>query len=358
DNLWVSSTSREGTHNLLAHYPVLFHPSPKKVAGIAFGTGQTFGTCLLYPIDKIDCVEIDPEIIKACKGRFTAENYGVLEDPRTRIIIDDGRFYLAGTREKYDIITAEPLQPYTRGTVNLYSHEFYNACKRALLPGGVVAQWLPIYNSGVGDTWSMIRTFAESFPHVLFFMNGNDGILLGSDTEMHLDISRSLPVRAEKDLDRIEEYSLYSLAGNFVCSREKLLEMSRKYPIITDDKPTLEFNAPISHWNENLTGSIEIRRQFLSLLEPVEPLLIGNVNLELARKYRESRKLVNEGSIMESMKNIDAAQQLYLAAYRANPNDVKAIKALFMLLRKYDRLQQLPPDLQFLLKPLQNPNSR
>lgn len=358
DNLWVSSTSREGTHTLLGHYPILFwnRPSesrlyPNKVAGIAFGTGQTFGTCLLYPIEKIDCVEIDPEIIRACKGRFNAENYGVLEDHRTRVIIDDGRFYLAGTREKYDIITAEPLQPYTRGTVNLYSREFYDACRRTLLPGGVVAQWLPIYNSGVRDTWSMIRTFAESFTHVLFFLNASDGILLGSDSEMHLDLSRPIPEGAQKDLERIEDLSVYALAGNYICSREKLLQASKNYPLITDDKPTLEFNAPISHWNEDVTGPIEMRRQFLHLMEPVEPLLTGNVNWDLARKFRESRKLMYEGSNLESMNDIDGAQQLYLAAYHANQQDLKAIKALFMLLRKNNRLNMLPPELQFLAKP-------
>jgi spermidine synthase len=358
DKLWVSSTSREGTHNLLAHYPVLFHPNPKKVAGIAFGTGQTFGTCLLYPIEKIDCVEIDPEIIKACRGRFTSENFGVLEDPRTKIIIDDGRFYLTGTREKYDIITAEPLQPYTRGTVNLYSREFYDACKRTLLPGGVVAQWLPIYNSGVGDTWSMIRTFAESFNHVLFFLNDKDGIMLGSDGEMHVDASRSLPERAQKDINRIEEDSIYSLAGNFICSREKLLSISKNYPIITDDKPSLEFNAPISHWNEDISGSIKMRQQFLTMIEPIEPLLTGNVNWDLARKFHESRKLIIEGSIMEGTNENESAYKLYMAAYRANPGDIKAIKAMFMLLRKFNRLNLLPPELQYLVKPQRIPSSQ
>jgi hypothetical protein len=86
-------------------------------------------------------------------------------------------------------------------------------------------------------------------------------------------------------------------------------------------------------------------------MEPVEPLLTGNVNWDLARKFRESRKLMYEGSNLESMNNIDGAQQLYLAAYHANHQDLKALKALFMLLRKNNRLHMLPPELQFLAKP-------
>ena len=353
DNLWVSSTSKEGTHALLAHYPVLFHPNPKRVAGIAFGTGQTFGTCLLYPIEKIDCVEIDPEIITACKGRFTEENFGVLEDPRTEIIIDDGRFFLAGTKEKYDIVTAEPLQPYTRGTVNLYSYEFYAACKRTLLPGGIVAQWIPLYNSGVFDSWSLIRTFAVSFDHVLFFLNGSDGILLGSDTEMHINPSAPVPQQALDDMARIENENVYNLAGNFICSKGKLLEASEGYPVITDDRPTLEFTAPISHWTEDQKGPVEMRRQFLQIMEPIDQLFTGDVDWETARKFSASRQLINRGFIADKTGNIREAYEMYLQAYKSNPRDIRAIKSLFMFLRRYNRLQDLPPELQPLLRPLQ-----
>ncbi|MCE5252192.1 hypothetical protein LLG96_18475 [bacterium] len=348
DNLWVSSTSREGTHALLAHYPVLFHKNPEKVAGIAFGTGQTFGTCLLYPIERIDCVEIDPEIIKACRGRFTKENHGILEDSRSEIIIDDGRFFLAGTDEKFDIVTAEPLQPYTRGTVNLYSYEFYHACKRTLEPGGVVAQWIPIYNSGVADTWSLIRTFAESFDHVLFFLNDGDGILLGSDTEMRVDPSKPLPDGALKDMVRIENGSIYALAGNYICSRARLLEASRNYPLITDDMPTLEFTAPISHWNEETTGPIEMRRQFLQIMEPVDQIFTGTVDWDTARKFQESRRLINMGYIAEKMGGFENAHKLYEQAFITNKQDVRAIKALFLFLRKFNRLNELPPELRVL----------
>jgi hypothetical protein len=318
---------------------------------VAFGTGQTFGTCLLYPIEHIDCVEIDPEVIKACEGRFDKENFGILESDRSRIIIDDGRFYLGGTREKYDIITAEPLQPYTRGTVNLYSREFYTVCKRALNPGGIVAQWLPVYNSGVRDSWSLIRTFAESFDHVLLFMNDADGILLGSDRPMRIDASRPVPDRAMKDMDRIEDGSIYALTGDFICSRGKLLEMSRDYPLITDDHPVLEFTAPITHWNEDVTGPVEMRRQFLSLREPNDSLFTGAVNWDLARKFSESRRLTTEGYIQDRNNNAKAAYNLYLKAFETNGSDVKAIKALFLFLHKVNRLDLLPPALKVLANP-------
>ncbi len=351
DNLWVSSTSNEGTHALLAHYPVLFHPDPDDVCGIAFGTGQTFGTCLLYPIDNIVSVEIDAAIIEACRGRFTEENYGILKDPRNTVVIDDGRFFLAGTDRRFDLVTAEPLQPYTRGTVSLYSREFYESCKRTLEPGGIVAQWLPVYNSGVDDNWSMVRTFAESFDHVLLFLNGNDGILLGSDREMRIDPSRRLPEAVEYDLKRIENDGIYALAANFICSRDALLEASAGYPLITDDRPTLEFTAPITHWSEDVTAEVEMRRHFIDMMEPLETIMTGNVDWERARTYREARQLVNEGFYHERTGNFAEAYKRYDQAWRTNPDDMKTVKALFLFLRKTNRLDMLPEQLKNLIPP-------
>lgn len=346
DNLWVSSTSKEGTHALLAHYPVLFHRNPKNICGIAFGTGQTFGTCLLYPIEQITSVEIDAEIIEACRGRFTRENYGILEDPRSTIVIDDGRFFLAGTRDRFDIVTAEPLQPYTRGTVSLYSYEFYEDCKRTLDPGGIVTQWLPVYNSGVADTWSMIRTFVEAFDHVLLFLNGNDGILLGSDSEMRINPSNPLPDMALSDLKRIDNGNIYALTGNFICSRGALLKASEGFPVITDDKPTLEFTAPISHWAEDTTAEVEMRSHFLELTEPIDSLFTGEVDWETARKFNTSRKLINRGFYEERTGNITGAHKLYEQAFRDNPDDIRAKRSLLNFMRKFNRLDKLSQDLK------------
>jgi hypothetical protein len=350
DNLWISSTSTEGSHALSAHYPIIFHPNPKKVAGIAFGTGQTFGTCLLYPIDSMISVEIDPEVITACKGRFDKENYNILNNPKNSIVIDDGRFFLQGTDEKYDVITAEPLQPFTRGTVNLYTLEFYKACKRCLNPGGIVAQWIPTYNSGVTDTWSMIRTMAVVFDYCSLFLNRDDAFVLGSDRPIKVDPSKELPREAIEDMKRVDNGSIYAITGNYICSRDKLLKASEKYPIITDDMPTLEFSAPITHWAEDLSGPVDIRRQFLQLLDPIEDVFTGTVDYDTARKFRQSRTKQSQGIVAEYEGNIELAKRLYEEAFRLNPNDIKVIRSLFIFLAQRNRLNELPSELKIIMK--------
>ena len=352
DNVWISSTSKEGIHELLAHYPILFHHNPRKIAGIGFGSGRTFGTCLLYPIEHIMCVEIDAEVIKACKGRFTQENYGIFNDPRSTIIIDDGRFFLSGTKEKFDIITMEPLQPFLRGTVNLYTSEFYEACKKALLPGGIFTQWLPFDMSRLEDTWSMIRTFAEAFDYVHLFQYNNDGILLGSDSLMRLDPSLSIPEKVMQNMAETGNGDIYALTGNFICSRDRLLQASTSYSVITDDKPVPEFTAPFSLGDSEV--SLDIRRQFCELREPVDSLFKGIVDWERAYKFITSRRLIHDGFIEEQRGAINTAQELYLRAYRENLQDRKAVQSLFTFLRIHNRLYELPEELNYLLKPLQD----
>ena len=355
NNLWVASTAQGAVHHLTAHYSLILHKNPKVACGIAFGTGQTFGTCLLFPLEKLVCVEIDKEVINAARGRFDNLNYGVLESPRSEIVIDDGRFYLDGTKETFDIITAEPLQPYTRGTVNLYTEEFYKSCLKALNPGGIVAQWIPFYNSGVADVWSMIRTFVEVFEYAHLFTTEDDGIIIGSNEPITVDPTRELPLKAANDLRKIKYADIYAIMGNYICSREKLLEASRSFPITTDDRPTLEFTAPITHWNEDRTAPVGVRRQLLTLLEPVDRLYTGNADYERGRKFQKSRTMANQAYVLEKTGRIDEAHAMYEQAFLFNKSDMKAARELFIFLRKFHRLNRIPEELKAIVTGKINP---
>ena len=41
---------------------MLLHPDPKRVLLVGVGTGQTAARFLLYPIDRLECVDIEPTI--------------------------------------------------------------------------------------------------------------------------------------------------------------------------------------------------------------------------------------------------------------------------------------------------------
>ncbi|MCH7909355.1 MAG: glycosyltransferase, partial [Candidatus Hydrogenedentes bacterium] len=133
---------------MLGHLPALVHPGPRSVLVVGCGAGVTAGSFVVHPgIESIVICEIEPRVVDAAREYFARENHGVLDDPRTEVILDDARHYLATTRRKFDIITADPIHPWVRGAAALYSTEFYELCKERLNPGGIVTQWLPLYET-------------------------------------------------------------------------------------------------------------------------------------------------------------------------------------------------------------------
>jgi spermidine synthase len=99
-------------------------------------------------------------------------------------VYDDARHYIFTTREKFDVITTDPIHPWVKGTSVLYSKEYYELVKRHLNPGGAVAQWLPIYDSDPETIKTELATFFSVFPEGTIWSNnlngdGFDLVLLG-----------------------------------------------------------------------------------------------------------------------------------------------------------------------------------
>jgi spermidine synthase len=170
---------------MLGHLPALLHPDPKSVLIIGFGAGVTAGTFSLYPgIERIVIVEIEPEVLAASGRYFRDENYDVLNDPRTSVINDDGRHYLATTHETFDLITTDPIHPWTKGSAALYTREFFELSKAHLNPGGFISQWVPLYETSPEAVKSQVGTFLDVFPHGSIWnseveLKGYDVTLLG-----------------------------------------------------------------------------------------------------------------------------------------------------------------------------------
>ena len=136
--------------------PLLGRP-PERVLFIGLG-GGLMPTFLKrhFPNTEIDIVEIDGGIVEI------AENYfGFARDPRTRVIVEDGRFFLNHGGGRYDIVfidayNAEAI-PFQLTTV-----ECYRKVREALAPDGVVA--VNVANLGdAGFIASELKTIKEIF---------------------------------------------------------------------------------------------------------------------------------------------------------------------------------------------------
>jgi spermidine synthase len=181
---------------MLGHMPALVHPNPEKVLIVGFGAGVTAGTFVVHPeVKRIVICEMEPLIPPTATRYFGRQNFDVMHDPRTQIVYDDARHFVLTTPEKFDIITSDPIHPWVKGSATLYSREYFQMVKEHLNPGGVVTQWVPLYESDVETVKSELATFFDVFPNGTVWANeldrgGYDVFLLGQTEPMKLDLDR------------------------------------------------------------------------------------------------------------------------------------------------------------------------
>lgn len=197
---------------MLGHISALLHPEPRSVLVVGCGAGVTAGAFVLHPeVERIVICEIEPLIPKVVARYFDEENHGVLNDPRVEIVYDDARNYVLTTKEKFDVITSDPIHPWVKGAATLYTQEYFEICREHLNPGGVITQWVPLYESSTDVVRSEIATFFHVFPEGTIWSNdyegqGYDVVLLGQAEPTTIDLD-AIQARWEGPV----RYSLYDV---------------------------------------------------------------------------------------------------------------------------------------------------
>ncbi len=256
----AASLGREGGYmRLLAHLPLLLHPSPRRVVLVALGTGTTLQSlCLHKELDRIDAVEISPAVVGLTRwfpGPGSSPPDPGLSfsfrgaDSRVRLHVQDGRLYLRdlaarrirGLSPGADVITQEPLLPYTPAALPFYTLEFYRIVRDALAPGGVFAQWIPLGSTPPGMSKVLASTMARAFPRVSLWVFNNSALLMGSLVERSPSPARFrrafLEEGVAEDLRRAGAARAEDLLAGFVTAERKTLLGGE---VLRDDRPFLE----------------------------------------------------------------------------------------------------------------------
>ncbi|MBL8898162.1 MAG: fused MFS/spermidine synthase, partial [Planctomycetes bacterium] len=203
---------------LLGHIPALLHPHPRSVLIVGCGAGVTAGCFVDHPsIERIVICEIEPVVPEAARLYFDEENRGVLRDPRTQVIRDDARHFLATSRERFDLVTSDPIHPWVAGAAALYTAEYYQLCLEHLAPGGIFTQWVPLYETSEAAVKSELRTFFDAFPEGSIWSSdpdelGYDVVMLGSREPLRIDADalEERLARAPEAWTSLEELDLAS----------------------------------------------------------------------------------------------------------------------------------------------------
>lgn len=223
-NSWVPYGSG---HTLLGATPATVHPAPVDVAVVGLGSGDTaWASAWRRETRSLTVFEISapqPRILWRLVGFVDMrDTRRLLEDPRLRIRIEDGRKALESDETLYDLIETDATWPETSGSGNLYSVEFFAAARRRLKPGGILCTWAPTPRVGV--------TFRAVFPHVLAGEGGDT--LIGS--------SDPIPFRPEVWAARTAEAVDYLGAERASEVREAVLKLRPAGPGPSGVAPNLD----------------------------------------------------------------------------------------------------------------------
>ncbi|MBF4693060.1 polyamine aminopropyltransferase [Fusibacter ferrireducens] len=124
-------------HDMITHVPMATHPDIKRVLVIGGGDGGTVRELTRYKhIEKIDMVEIDEMVVRACQ-KYLPITANQLTDPRVTLYFEDGLKFIQGKVAEYDLILVDSTDPIGPGE-GLFSMAFYTDCFKALTETGIL----------------------------------------------------------------------------------------------------------------------------------------------------------------------------------------------------------------------------
>jgi len=243
----ASSRADMQTQTLLAHFGMLFHKDPRTVMVLGLASGITAGEVLYYPVEQVDVIDINPQVVKA-SDFFLPWNNNVLSNSKTNLIIQDAIAHLRLTRQKYDVIISEPSNPWMAGLASLFTHDFFVDVKDRLNEDGIFVQFIISYEMD-WPTFSLIgRTFAQVFPNSILVSTdpsttSNDYLLVGFKGKGRLALENAQRKLAytqrSTNVTLLDAKLLYRLIVS-----ENLQKLFGQGPVNTDNRPRLEFAAP------------------------------------------------------------------------------------------------------------------
>jgi spermidine synthase len=249
----VAGTSRgyRADQKMLGHFPVLLNEQARRVLSVGFGSGESTACLAKHALERIDCVEIAPEVVDLSLKYFGDLNPGDQLHERVNMIYQDARNYLHLTDRRYDVIVNDCTS--IRGVADnasLYTREYFEIARRRLTPDGWFMSWIDAHTNECSDVMrSVIGTFSEVFGHVTLWYMATESapffVIVGSErpqrfSPRHIEGELARPAVAES-LSLIGCRTSQDVLSCYVGDEDDLKRYVATYATNSDYFPVVEF---------------------------------------------------------------------------------------------------------------------
>ena len=235
-------------HEALVHPAMLSHPNPKNIFIVGGGEGATLREVLRHQsVEQVLMVDIDQEVVEACKTHLPMWHQGAFDDPRLDLRFLDARQYLEETDEVFDVIIIDISEPVEEGPAYLlYTREFYLIVMERLSKDGLIALQAGTTTFSYLENFTAVcRTLKEVFPIVSPYQASIPsfglpwGFALASKTYdpegwNTQEIDRKITERIQGEL---QTYDGKTHKGQFLLSKQLRSEIAKEVRIIEDNHP-------------------------------------------------------------------------------------------------------------------------
>lgn len=244
------SFAERGDQKALGNFGVLLNSNAKKVLSVGFGSGETTACLARYDLDRIDCVEIAPEVVEVSLKFFSHLNLGDRLNEEINMIFMDAKNYIHLTDEKYDVIVNDSIHPRSFAeNASLYAKEYFQSAKEHLNDNGIIISWLPTYQMPPSVFSSIIGTVLEVFPHVtIWYLTPNPApLILIAASQQQQFYSPEYMVRCLRKegvgagLAEIYMNNNIDILSCYVADERDLQKVVKAFSVNSDYSPFIEF---------------------------------------------------------------------------------------------------------------------
>lgn len=262
----------------LALLPLMLHPHPQRALFLGWGTGYTARVAALDDTLQVQAVELLPEVISA-SALFDAVSLFPSTRAKVQVVQADARRYALASEQRYDLIVADLFHPARSGAGSLYTVEHYRALRSRLEPGGVVCQWLALYQMELGTLRSVMAAFRTVFPDAVVVLASNSldtpviGLVARRDAPFEgpqVVAQRMAGASAglQQELQRTRLIDAQAVLGSMLGGSSGMQRWLGNTAANSDDHPAVTYGAPWDTYRPQTTPSQRLGLLLSQLGEP------------------------------------------------------------------------------------------